>query len=174
MSLRERLRWSGDGAVHDGPRRYLVMRPDVLMGAAARLDGPGRAAWLAAMADSARQQGGDSLRAYRQAGATETASLLATTEAAAADLGWGRWTLTLAGDALHLQVMHSPFAAGWRAAAGRAAPEPVCAPIQGLLAALADCVFGDACTIVEHHCSAVHGDGRAGNGAPCQFSARRA
>lgn len=170
MSLRERLQWSGDGAVHDGPRRYLVMRPDVLMGAAARLDAAGRSAWLAAMVDSARQQGGDSLRAYRQAGAADAATLLATTEAAAADLGWGRWTLALSGDTLQLEVAHSPFAAGWHAAAASLAPAPVCAPIQGLLAALADCVLGEACTAAEHRCSAMH-DGDTG---PCRFSAHRA
>ena len=33
-SLRDRLQWGPQaGQLHDGPRRYLMMRPDVLMGA---------------------------------------------------------------------------------------------------------------------------------------------
>ena len=33
-ALRDRLRWdAARGAIADGPRRYLMVRPDVLMGA---------------------------------------------------------------------------------------------------------------------------------------------
>jgi hypothetical protein len=38
QGLRARLRWTGaEGAIHDGPRRYLLMRADVLMGMLRRL-----------------------------------------------------------------------------------------------------------------------------------------
>jgi hypothetical protein len=48
----QRLSWNeASGSVHDGPRRHLLMRPDVLMGAPVRLDGEGQRAWLEAIAD---------------------------------------------------------------------------------------------------------------------------
>ena len=43
-ALRDRLAWDeGRGALQDGPRRYLMMRPDVLMGMLRRLPPEARA-----------------------------------------------------------------------------------------------------------------------------------
>ena len=56
--LRARLRWdAADGSIHDGPRRYLMMRPDVLMGTLARLPDPVRAQVQDAFADSVAAHG---------------------------------------------------------------------------------------------------------------------
>ncbi|MBL8324102.1 MAG: hypothetical protein JNJ89_03995 [Rubrivivax sp.] len=173
-ALRERLSWqAADGAVVDGPRRYLLMRPDVLMGALLRLDEPARGAWLGAVAESARVQGRESLAAYAAAAGHDSTRLLEATAGAAADLGWGRWVFTRAAagpdDVLHLEVHSSPFAAGWRAAGGGTAVQPVCAPVHGMLAALAGLLWpGRPVQVHEHHCSAACQP----PGEPCMFEAR--
>ena len=67
-ALRDRLTWDeGRGALQDGPRRYLMMRPDVLMGAVVTMDEAARSAWLQAWADSTARHGGGSLKAYAEA-----------------------------------------------------------------------------------------------------------
>lgn len=158
--LRARLRWdSAQGSLHDGPRRYLMMRPDVLMGALHAVDTPVRHAMLDALAASTRAHGADSLRAYAAQVGGNTDALMAATQAAAADLGWGRWTLRRDGPRLHLEVADSPFAAGWRAVDGRPALQPVCAPVRGMFGALASLVLGTAVQAEECDCAAMH--------APC-------
>ena len=177
-SLRERLVFdAGAGTVHDGPRRYLLMRPDVLMGMFARLDPVARAAALQAFRASAEEQGGDSLAAYFASLGHDGDALLDATVAAAADLGWGRWSFRRDGEALHLAVTASPFAHGLVASAAVEGPVRACAPICGLLAAAArlvlppananpsDCV-SDGVEAEELACVAM-GDPR------CEFVARR-
>lgn len=166
--LRERLHWH-DGAVHDGPRRYLMMRPDVLMGAVAALDGGARAALLAAWAESTRLHGAQSLQAYAQQVGGDADALMVATVAAAADLGWGTWTIQRRSDGLSLQVAGSPFVEGWRAAAGVPAAAPVCAPIRGMLTALAGLLPGGPLRVDEVHCAASQADGSC----DCRFEARR-
>jgi predicted hydrocarbon binding protein len=172
-ALRERLSWA-EGAVHDGPRRYLLMRPDALMGALVRLPGDAaRAAWLEAVAASVQAHGGQSVAAYAaQLGGDEKA-LCDATVAAAADLGWGSWTLARdtapgGGPRLRLTVHGSPFAAGWRAAGGGDPAQPLCAPIAAILRALAAQVLGGDVQVHEARCAAqaaVHS---------CEFEAFRA
>ena len=141
--VRERLVFDGEaGTVCDGPRRYLLMRPDVLMGMFARLDPQARVAALHAFSASAEQHGGDSLAAYFGSVGDDGDALLDATAAAAADLGWGRWSFARDGDRLRLVVTDSPFANGLVTASGSAAQEPVCAPICGLLSAAARLVLG--------------------------------
>lgn len=164
--LRERLVWN-DGAVHDADRRYLLMRPDVLMGALVRLDPASRAALATAWVDAARVHGGASLSAYAQAVNHDAQALIGSTVAAAADLGWGRWDLRATPSGLALEVHDSPFVAGWRGATPQAADAPVCAPVRGLLAALAGLLLPGPLVIEETHCAAVHG------GGTCRFEARR-
>jgi len=166
-SIRERLRWSTElGALHDGPRRYLMMRPDVWMGAVALLPVAVQGQVLEALAVSTREYGADSLRAYAAQAGGDAQALMATTAQAAADLGWGRWSLEREGDVLHLNVSGSPFAAGWPRAPRPA--QPVCAPIRGMLEALAGIVLGGAhATTVESECAAC-------GAAACRFIARRA
>lgn len=169
VPLRERLSWQ-DGAVHDGPRRYLLMRPDVLMGALAGLDEAARAALLAAWAESARVHGGQSLQAYAQQVGGDADALMAATTAAAADLGWGTWTMQRRPAGWTLAVVQSPFVDGWRAAAGHASSAPVCAPIRGLFNALAGLLLRGGVTVEETHCAAME----AGPACICRFEARSA
>jgi uncharacterized protein len=156
--VRERLVFDSEaGTVRDGPRRYLLMRPDVLMGLFARLDPQARAVALQAFTTAAGQHGGDSLAAYFANVGEDAEALLDATAAAAADLGWGRWSFARDGDRLRLVVTDSPFAHGFAAATGGTATggtategaatggtaqEPVCAPICGLLSAAAGLVLG--------------------------------
>jgi len=160
-TLRDRLRWTpDDGAIHDGPRRYLMMRPDVLMGVPRRLPEPMRTAVLAAFAESVAEQGIDSIRAYFRQVGEDPPALLAATAAAAADLGWGAWRFTPGRVHLSLAVEGSPFAAGHGPA-----ETPVCAPITGLLRAVATVATGIDVDVVELRCVAC--------GAPrCEFEAR--
>ena len=167
-ALRDRLRWDeASGAPHDGQRRYLMLRPDVLMGAIVALDAPLRAAVLDALAASAQQHGARSLRAYAGPAPGDAGALIAATVQAAADLGWGRWRIARqAPQSLTLEVSDSPFAAGWRAATASDAPLPVCGPIRGMLAGLAEQVLGAAVQVDECECAA------AGQAARCRFVAR--
>lgn len=159
-TLRSRLQWTdAQGAVHDGPRRYLMMRPDVLMGALAAVGGPARSALLEAWASSTCAHGGASLQAYAQMVHGDAQALIDATTAAAADLGWGCWTVSqgLDGpDDLQLQVLHSPFVEGWRAAAGGPAPQPVCAPVRGMFTALVHALQPGEASVEESHCAAQH------------------
>lgn len=201
------------GEVRDGPRRYLLMRADVLMGALARLPMQVRGDMLAALADSVRDNGADSVRAYLAQLGGDGDALLSAMTVAAADLGWGAWRFTgqesvahreaaipaslrqhagqddSAAPLLSLAVRNSPFVAGWRAEGHvqgrRVDPESastlaVCAPIAGMLAAVADALsretgaggerVGAAASIevVESHCAASHG------GEECRFEVRAA
>lgn len=184
-TLRERLAWDGPtGRIHDGPRRYLMMRPDVLMGALAALAPMARQEVLDAWAASTEDHGADSLRAYAAMVRGDAAALQAATAAAAADLGWGRWTLSSDDRSIQLEVHHSPFVAGWRAAAKEvSATHPVCAPILGMLRALAAEIFPGGCEVRETRCAAMRTPGLADSAsavqagpesqACCRFSAWR-
>ena len=183
-ALRQRLSWSEDGALHDGPRRYLMMRTDVLMGTLLRLAPEAQAEWLRAWAASTREHGAASLQAYAAMSGADALALADSTLQAAADLGWGRWTIESRDDGLQLQVRGSPFVQGWRAAQPKPGPArgaaaanalglpvsaTVCAPISGLFTALAGMLLHEPAEVTETACAAAHG-------APhdmCTFSARR-
>jgi uncharacterized protein len=159
-SLRERLvADAAAGRIDDGPRRYLMMRPDVLMGMLRRLEPEARENALQAFADSVAEHGGDSIDAYFRAAGQDVDALLEATAGAAADLGWGVWRFERARGALALQVADSPFAAGFGPA-----PAPVCAPINGMLRAVARVVLGPDAGARETRCAA-SGHGR------CEFEA---
>jgi len=175
-ALHERLVFDTDrGAVVDGPRRYVLLRADVLMGLFANLEGDARGAALEALHRSVAEHGADSVRAYRQAvGADALPSLM---EAAAASLGWGRWRfdaddLAAIGSTPHaaedphaaastrrlrLAVTDSPFAAE--------APHAhrSCHAIAGMLEAVGSAVFGTNVDAHETHCAAEGGE------AVCRF-----
>ena len=160
-ALRARLQWSADdGAIRDGPRRYLMMRPDVLMGLLRRLPPEARAQAMAAFADAVAEHGSDSIRAYFRQVGEDPSALLAATVGAAADLGWGAWRFEPGRDRLGLAVDASPFAEGFGAA-----DTPACAPIAGMLQAVATVSTGIDCEVRELRCAAC--------GAPrCEFEAR--
>lgn len=159
--LRARLRWTGaQGAIHDGPRRYLLMRADVLMGMLRRLPDEVRAQAADAFAESVAAHGVDSIRVYFREVGEDPPALLAATASAASDLGWGGWSFEAGRGELRLTVENSPFAAGHGAAAA-----PVCAPIRGMLQAVANVATGAECEVVERRCVAC-------GASRCEFEAR--
>ncbi len=157
--LRERLRHdASQGAWVDGARRYLMLRPDSLMGALQALDAPTRELVFDALAKSLQRHGGDSLRAYAAQVNGDPMALIAATVDAANDLGWGLWDVRQQGADIDVVVRHSPFAAGWLAALGHvthdAAAPTVCAPIRGMLAALAQTLGDESPQVRELSCAA--------------------
>jgi uncharacterized protein len=174
-ALQQRLAWGEDGGVYDGPRRYLMMRTDVLMGTLQRLPPAAQQAWLQAWAAATCEHGGTSLQAYAQMVGADAAALTDSTVQAAADLGWGQWVITATESGLQLQVQSSPFVHGWRAAqAGGgeqvdAAPQPCCAPISGLFSALAGMVLQGPVAVQETHCASQQPSGTNA----CHFVAHR-
>lgn len=146
------------GSIFDGDRRYLMMRPDVLMGMFRALPAPTRSTVLAALAASARSNGGKSVSAYQASGGH--AQLQQTVIDGAAAFGWGNWRIATGANEAELVVGNSPFAAGYGPS-----DEPVCAPINGIFHSLAEAMLGTAVEVVETRCAAQHG-------GDCRFLAR--
>ncbi len=161
-AFRERLIWDPEvGEVRDGEVRYLLIRPDTLMGMFALLEPAAAAAALAALGRSTAEHGRLSAARYKEMGADDAERLIATIEATAPQLGWGRWRLAREGGGLALEVSNSPFAAGHGLSEA-----PVCAPIAGMLAAVAGLVEGPGARIEAHESAC------AAQGAPrCRFHA---
>lgn len=159
-SFKDRLTLDeAQGAWWDQGRRYMLIRPDALMGLFRELPAAMRGEAFAALARSITRQGADSARAYRAMGGTGPA-LLDVVAATAPQLGWGRWRFELEPDLLRLTVTNSPFAAGYGSA-----DEAVCHPIRGMMTAVGEMVLDRPVTVVETHCAAM--------GAPeCRFEAR--
>lgn len=151
------------GEVRDQDRRYLMMRPDVLMGMLRRLDDGTRDLALAAFADATAEYGKRSILAYLESlpgAAGELLDLICQTSPA---LGWGRWDFERIEDGLVLNVFNSPFAAGYGAAT-----QPVCAPVSGMFGTVAEIVLARPVQVEETTCAAMHGH------AICRFVARPA
>jgi predicted hydrocarbon binding protein len=147
-------------SARDRDVRYVSLRADTLMGMFRRLPEPLRTQALAALASSTAEHGGDSARRYLESGAGDATALLAKIEQTAAELGWGTWRFgERSATRLALEVADSPFAAGHGASG-----EPVCAPIRGMLEAVAGLVLAGACEARELRC-------RACGAATCRFEA---
>jgi predicted hydrocarbon binding protein len=159
-SFRDRLSFDLDrGELMDQTRRYMLIRPEALMGIFRRLPEVDRRHALEAFAESVVEQGSDSARAYAaMEGGGET--LARTVAATAPQLGWGIWDIELTPGLIRLDVRNSPFAAGF----GRS-DSPVCFPIVGMLRAVAGMVFGKAAAVREIACAACGSD-------VCRFEAR--
>ena len=142
------------GEYRDGALRYMLIRPEALMGLIAELPEAARPAAFEAFARALHRVGGGSARTYRAAGAATPAALLATIVATAPQLGWGRWEIARDGAGLTVTVRNSPFAAGAGPSAG-----PVCAPIRGMLRAVGEMALGTPVVTEETTCAAA--------GAPC-------
>jgi predicted hydrocarbon binding protein len=158
--LRERLAHDlACGEIRDGTIRYLTLRADALSGMFARLSLGARAEALEALAVSVAENGGKSVAAYLAACPGDADALLQIMTEAAADLGWGCWHFGRdAAGILTLTVFNSPFAA--------AAPDSAlaaCAPIRGILAALARHLLPPEYRPVETCCAAQSGK------ETCQF-----
>ena len=162
QALHERLHFdTANGQVLDGPRRYVLLRADVLMGLFAELPVGARDAALLAFGRSVATRGADSLRAYADEPGVDSDALQRAVESAAASLGWGRWRLAREGGSLELEVRNSPFAAAASPDAG-----PACHAIAGMLQGLAGIVLGGTASARETSCACATGDGR------CRFTAR--
>lgn len=161
-TLNERLVFDLEaGEVRDADRRYLLMRPDVLMGALARLDPAERSRVLQAFADSAAQNGGASVRAYLAAHGSDSDDLFEVICAAAAALGWGRWAIESEPGRMRLTVRNSPFAAGFGPC-----DQAVCAPISGILRSVVESVLDGPVSVTEVACVAQ-------GASECRFTATR-
>jgi predicted hydrocarbon binding protein len=146
-SFRDRLEFDSErGEYRDGAIRYMMIRPDALMGMIAELPEAMRPHAMEGFVRAIRRFGGHSARTYQDSG---TDDLLRTIEETAPQLGWGIWSLTRTESGFALMVENSPFAAG----AGRSA-HPVCAPIRGMLTAVGELVLSQDITVCEVECAA--------------------
>jgi predicted hydrocarbon binding protein len=150
------------GGLRDGDTRYVMLREDSLMGLFRRLAEPERKNALQALAASVTEYGARSAACYmgsdRDAGA-----LLATIAATAPQLGWGVWHFSRgeAGE-LQLEVENSPFARGYGAS-----PQAVCAPITGMLSAVASIAFAAPAQAEEILCASAGGSVCRFRAGPC-------
>ena len=159
ISFRERLVFdSARGEYRDGAIRYMMIRPDALMGLFAELPPEQRLGALAALGRSVCKHGGQSAASYQAMGATDAARMMQTIAQTAPQLGWGVWRFHPQPEVVMLEVENSPFAA--------AAPNsrhPVCHAITGMLTAIGPMVLGGATNATEQRCAAQDG------GTLCQF-----
>jgi predicted hydrocarbon binding protein len=142
------------GEISNGGIRYMLIRPDVLMGVARELAGVGPDVFLKALEKSAFVNGMRSFERYRDEGRFKGSDALASTCNIAASLGWGEWSAHEQPDGTKLiDVRNSPFAAGFGAST-----LPVCAPIVGILKALTLVFYGPAAQVEEIACSSQGAD----------------
>jgi predicted hydrocarbon binding protein len=160
--FRQRLTFDlANGELRDGDIRYVILREDSLMGLFKRLPEPVRIDALKAFAASVAEYGARSAARYT-AEDGDARFLLATIAANAPQLGWGVWHFSLTeARELQLEVNNSPFAHGYGAS-----PEAVCAPITGMLRAVASIVFDAPAQAEEILCACA-------GGSVCRFRARR-
>lgn len=162
LPFKDRLAWdAAAGSILDETRRYMLLRPEALMGVLRRLPTDARMEALAALEASIFEQGSDSARAYQRHGG-EGASLAHLVAETAPQLGWGLWRFDIGDGMITLEVRNSPFAAGFGPAG-----HPVCHGIVGMVRAVSTLVFGRAAVARETACAAM--------GAPaCRFEANPA
>ena len=139
--------------------RYVLMRPDVIMGTAAHLPHPEE--FISAMSESAFENARDSFVRYRESGALNGADPVEHACGMAAQLGWGQWTVTNKDESGYIvSVRNSPFA--FQANGGRLA---MCGWITGVLRATIAANSTSAPQVRETHCAAQgHAD--------CEFEIR--
>ena len=170
-NFRDRLIYDAEhGEYRDGDIRYMMIRPDALMGLIAELPEDLRPLALEAFARSIRNFGGRSARSYQAAGAEDATALLDVIQQTAPQLGWGCWRLERTTDGLALTVENSPFAVPISSDVGQVtahSPYPVCAPIRGMLTAVGEMVLGEPVAVVETACAAT-------GSSCCRFSVSRA
>jgi uncharacterized protein len=139
-----------NGEIYDGEIRYLLMRPDVLMGLLKNLPADSRSIALQAFAQSAFENGMASMLHYEASGLAGTDDALDYLCRKGAALGWGRWNHSTddLGNPV-FAVINSPFAAGYGSC-----NQPVCAPIAGIIRAMIKVCFGRDCSVAETQCAA--------------------
>lgn len=152
------------GEMRDGAIRYLMMRPDVLMGTFERLPEAARAEALSALTASVAENGGKSVKAYRDSGAVDPDAMMRTIAVTSSELGWGVWSFeTVSPDEIQITVANSPFAHGVDHS-----DRPICAPIKGMLTAIGPLLLScETAEVTEISCHAQTKEGL------CHFSIRR-
>jgi hypothetical protein len=136
------------GEFSDGGIRYMLIRPDVLMGLARELPGIEPQVFLAALERAAFVNGMRSFERYREQGRFAGQEALEHTSDIAASLGWGEWLVHEQPDGSRfIDVRNSPFAFGFGASS-----IPVCAPIVGILKVVAAVFPGGAAQVEEIAC----------------------
>jgi predicted hydrocarbon binding protein len=161
--FRQRLKFDPAlGELRDGDTRYVMLREDSLMGLFKRLAEPERKDALEALAASVTECGARSAASYL-GGDRDAGALLATIAATAPQLGWGVWLFSRgeAGE-LQLEVRNSPFASGYGPS-----PQAVCAPITGMLSAVASIAFAAPAQAEEFLCASAGGTVCRFRAAPC-------
>jgi len=149
------------GELRDGETRYLLLRPDSLMGMFSRLAAQARGEALAALTAAVAEAGGRSAARYRETTPGGPAALFEIFAETAAQLGWGVWTFApLADGELCLDVANSPFAEGFGPSS-----LPVCAAITGMAATIAENILGQPAVAEETRCVAAGAES-------CRFIAR--
>jgi predicted hydrocarbon binding protein len=145
-SARAALDDDGAGRLALGGARYLLVRPETLVGMQKAVEaalGPAAAECLAA---GGRAGGAAATRALAGAAGERVARLIGT----GATLGWGRFALErLTARDFVVTVTGSPFAEAYGAAAG-----PVCHLIRGVLESLAASVLERPARVRETACAA--------------------
>ncbi len=161
-TFRDRLEFDAErGEYLDNGIRYMMIRPDALMGILHELDETHRQPVLEAFARSITRAGSKSAQAYQGMGAADADALTATIQATAPELGWGRWRLSRVENGLDLSVENSPFVEGYGPH-----QEPVCYPIVGMLRAVGRMVLGGDVNVAEIACAA------ADEETVCRFEVR--
>lgn len=147
------------GEVRDGDIRYLLIRPDVLMGLFGNLESAARRDALLAIKNSAFECGKASMYEYRKLEFSSPDEMLQFFCASAARLGWGSFAYEISEAGMPVfEVTNSPFAAGYGTS-----DQPVCAPVVGILEAFAE-VFLDKSQIMQEVACAAQGADR------CRFA----
>lgn len=138
------------GCISDGAIRYVMIRPDVLMGVGTALGDT--AAFVGALERSAFANARRSFEAYRERGLLDSGNFLSVASDFAGRLGWGVWSVPIDASPdrpIEMDVRASPFAAGQGAS-----DVPVCGTITGVLRALYAVALQREVAVIETHCAA--------------------
>lgn len=137
--------------------RYVLMRPDVVMGTAAYLPNPED--FVEAIAESAFANAQGSFAHYRDSGALDGADPLKHGCEMAGRLGWGSWDIARKdGSKYTVCVKNSPFAL-----APEGSDQAMCGWIAGVLRALVATHGNSGAVVTETRCAAQGHD-------HCEFS----
>jgi len=156
-SLLGRLAHDGRGGFRRGAERFFLIRPETLVGVQQAVERVLGARAAECFVEGGRAGGTRALGAITGSAEERARALTAM----AAELGWGTLTLeALTPTSFVVTASNSPFAE-----AHGATGDPVCHLTRGVLAALAENLFGRAARVVETHCEAT-------GALQCRFEAR--